>query len=103
MQFEGDSFNRETAETCNILYGENCRISVEEVANRLSIGIGRYKSNMLKWIYSDADTMYVSGKKTHTMDHLLKCHMLYQECTTKDLMDYNEAAKLCVVQWINNV
>ena len=29
------------------------------------------------------------------MDHLLKCPMLPHECMTKDLMEYNEAAKEC--------
>ena len=39
------------------------------------------------------------------MDHLLKCLMLPQECTTDDLMEYDETAKAkeCVLQWINNV
>ena len=37
------------------------------------------------------------------MDHLLKCSMLPRECTTEDLMEYNEAAKECVSQWMNNV
>ena len=27
------------------------------------------------------------------MDHLLKCPMHPQECTTENLMEYNEAAK----------
>ena len=26
------------------------------------------------------------------MDHLLKCHMLPQECATEDVVEYNEAA-----------
>ena len=43
------------------------------------------------------------GEQTHIMDHLLKCHMLPQECTTEDLMEYNETAKECVFQWMNNV
>ena len=37
------------------------------------------------------------------MQLLLKCHMRPQECTTEDLMEYNEAAKECVFQWMNNV
>ena len=37
------------------------------------------------------------------MDHLLKCPMLPQECTTEDVMEYNEAGKECVFQWMNNV
>ena len=31
------------------------------------------------------------------MDHLLKSPMLPQECTTEDLMEYNKAAKECVL------
>ena len=58
---------------------------------------------MLKWKYSDADTMCDCGEQTPTMDHLVKCHMLPQESTIEDLMEYNEAAKECVFQWMNNV
>ena len=63
--------------------------------------MGRCKSNMLK--YSDADTICDCGEQTQTKDHLLKCPMLPQECTTEDLMEYHETAKECVFQWINNV
>ena len=31
------------------------------------------------------------------MEHLQKRPMLTQECTTEDLMEYNEAAKECVL------
>ena len=59
--------------------------------------MGRCKSNMLKWKYSDADTIIGDcGEQTQTMDQKLKCPMLHQECTTEDLMEYNEAAKECV-------
>ena len=30
------------------------------------------------------------------MDHMLKCPMLPQECTTEDSMENNKAAKECV-------
>ena len=40
----------------------------------------------------DADTIFFCGEQAQTMDHLLKCPMLPQECTTEDLMEYNEAA-----------
>ena len=43
------------------------------------------------------------GDRTQTMDHLLKCPMLPQECTTEELMEYNETAKECVFQWMDNV
>ena len=71
--------------------------------NRLRTAMGRCKSNMLKWKYSDADSICDCGEQTQTMDHLLKCPMLPQECTTDDLMEYNETAKECIFQWINNV
>ena len=41
-------------------------------------------------------TPYVIVGSTQTMDQLLKCPMLSQECTTEDLMEYNKAAKECV-------
>ena len=65
--------------------------------------MGRCKSNMLKWKYSDADTTCDCGEQTQTMGHLLKCPMLPQECTTEDLMEYNETVKVCVFQWMSNV
>ena len=37
------------------------------------------------------------------MEHLLKCSMLPQECTTLDFMEDNEAANECVLHWMNNV
>ena len=61
------------------------------------------KSNMLKWKYSDADTICEWGEQTQTMDHRLKCPILPQECTTEDLMEYNKTAKERVLQWMNNV
>ena len=66
--------------------------------NRLRTGMRGYKSNMLKWKYSDADTICDCRERTRTMDHLLKWPMLLQECTTEDLMECNEAAKECVIQ-----
>ena len=54
-------------------------------------------------IYSDADIICDIVEQTQTMDHLLKCPMLPQECTTEDLMEYIEAVKGCVFQWMNNV
>ena len=65
--------------------------------NRLRTGMGRCKSNMVKFKYRDAYTICDCGEQTQTMDHLLKCPMLPQECTTDDLMEYNETAKECVL------
>ena len=71
--------------------------------NILRTGMGRCKSNMLQWKYSDAGTICDFGEQSQTMDHLLKYPMLLQECTTEDLMEYNEAAKKCVFRWMSNV
>ena len=57
---------------------------------------------MVKWKYSDADTKCVCGEQIQTMEHLLKCPMRPQERATEDLMEYNEVAKECVFQWMNN-
>ena len=65
--------------------------------------MGRCKSNMPRWKYSDADTICDWEEQTQTMDYLLKCHMLPQECTTDNLIEYNETAKECVLQWMSNV
>ena len=46
---------------------------------------------------------YVIVGNRQTMDHLLKYPMLPQEYTTEYLMEYNEAAKKCIFQWMNNV
>ena len=71
--------------------------------NRLRIGMGRCKLNMRKWKYSDADTICDCEERTQTVDHLLKCPMLPQDWSTVDLIEYNEAAKECVLHWMNNV
>ena len=57
----------------------------------------------VKMEISDSDTIGDCEEQTQTMDHLLKCPMLPCECTTEDLMEYNEVAKECVFQWMNNV
>ena len=51
---------------------------------------------MLKWKYRDADTVCDCAEQTQTMNHLLKCPLLSEECTTEDLMEYNEYAKVCL-------
>ena len=53
---------------------------------------GPLQGNMLKWKCSDDYTICDCGEQKQTMDYLLKCPMLHQECTTEDLIEYNEAA-----------
>ena len=55
--------------------------------------MGRCKSIMLKWKYSDADTICDCGEQTQTMDHLLKCPMLPQECTNEEEAGRTELRK----------
>ena len=43
-------------------------------SNRLRTGMGRCKSNILKWKYCDAGTICDCGEQTQTMDHLLKSY-----------------------------
>ena len=69
----------------------------------VTLEMSNCKSNMLKWKYNDADTRCDYGEQTQTMDHLLKSPMLHQECTTEDLMEYTEAAKVGVFKWMNNM
>ena len=71
--------------------------------NRLRTGMVRCELNMLKWKCSYADIICDCGEHTQTMDHLLKSPMLPQECTTEDLLEYNNTTKECVFQWIKNV
>ena len=71
--------------------------------NRRGTGMGRCKSNMPIWKYNAANTLCDYGEQTQNMDHMLKCPMLPQECTSDDLMEYTENAKECVFQWMNNV
>ena len=40
------------------------------------------------------------GEQIKTMDHLRRCLFLSQEWTTEDIMEYGEAAKECVFQWM---
>ena len=70
--------------------------------NRLRTGMGRSKTNMSKWGYADtADTACECGTSEQTMQHLLRCPLLENECSLEDLATANEKALHCARAWPN--
>ena len=70
--------------------------------NRLCTGMGRSKTNMSKWGYADtADTACECGTSEQTMQHLLRCPLLENECSLEDLATANEKALHCARAWPN--
>ena len=69
---------------------------------RLRTGMGRSKTNMSKWGYADtADTACECGTSEQTMQHLLRCPLLENECSLEDLATANEKALHCARAWPN--
>ena len=55
--------------------------------------MGRSKTNLSKWGYADiADTACECGTSEQTMQHLLRCPLLENECSLEDLATANEKA-----------
>ena len=70
--------------------------------NRLRTGMGRSKTNLSKWGYADtADTACECGTSEQTMQHLLRCPLLENECSLEDLATANEKALHCARAWPN--
>ena len=70
--------------------------------NRLCMGMGRSKTNLSKWSYVDtADTACECGTSEQTMQHLLRCPLLENECSLEDLATANEKALHCARAWPN--
>ena len=68
--------------------------------NRLRTGVGRAKVTLSKWGYRPSnDTMCDCG----TMEHLLRCPLLQEPCTSADLATYNDNAEKCVQHWLNKI
>ena len=64
--------------------------------------MGRSKTNMSKWGYADtADTACECGTSEQTMQHLLRCPLLENECSLEDLATANEKALHCARAWPN--
>ena len=72
--------------------------------NRLRTGTGRCKVNLKKWGYRmNEDVTCECGSEPQTMDHLLRCPLLEQECrATADLAVFNDRAKNCVQLWLKH-
>ena len=72
--------------------------------NRLRTGMGRSKTNMSKWGYADtADTACECGTSEQTMQHLMRCPLLENECSLEDLATANEKALHCARAWPKNI
>ena len=70
--------------------------------NRLCTGMGRSKTNLSKWGYADtADTACECGTSEQTMQHLLRCPLLENECSLEYLATANEKALHCARAWPN--
>ena len=64
--------------------------------------MGRSKTNMSKWGYADtADTACECRTSEQTMQHLLRCPLLKNECSLEDLATANEKALHCARAWPN--
>ena len=83
--------------------GANSNYAVWKCLNRLRSGKGRCKVTLQEWGYlKDADVTCVCRSEPQTMDHLLKCPLLNQECTAEDLAEFNDAAQDCVQLWLKH-
>lgn len=71
--------------------------------NRLRSGTGRCKVTLKKWGYLNTeDVTCVCGTEPQTMEHLLRCPLLEQECDAEDLAEFNDSAKDCVQLWLKH-
>ena len=71
--------------------------------NRLRSTTGRCKVTLQKWNYlNSGDTTCICGTEPQTMEHLLRCPNLEQECKAEDLAEYNDIAKSCVQLWVKH-
>jgi len=62
--------------------------------NRLRVGVGMTKATMKQWGYVDEghDTLCECGEHEQTVQHLLRCRLLEDAVTQKDLVAYNKKA-----------
>ena len=71
--------------------------------NRLRAGVGRSKVSLKKWGYTTGSTMCDCGTEPQTMQHLLHCPLLEDDCTVSDLATNTGKAQKCVKQWLTTV
>ena len=69
--------------------------------NRLRTEMGRCKVNMEKWGYTDDDNTNCDCGAAKTMQHLLQCPNLEEQCSQQYLMASNEKALRCAKSWRN--
>ena len=68
--------------------------------NRLKTGVGRATVTLSKWGYRPSnDTMCDCGTEPQTMEHLLRCPLVQEPCTSA----YNDNAEKCVQHWLNKI
>ena len=69
--------------------------------NRLRTEMGRCRVNMGKWGYTENDNLNCDCGAPQTMQHLLQCPNLEEQCSQEDLMAANEKALRCAKFWPN--
>ena len=70
--------------------------------NRLRRKVGRCKTNMKKWVYTDDDDIKSDcGTSPQSMPHLLRCPALEEQCCIEDMMATNERVVRCTQSWPN--
>jgi len=81
--------------------GHELQWHVWKTLNRLRVGVGRSKDNMLKWGYlNDQETSCHCGT-IQTMAHLLVCPLAPGPCTIEDLTAANRKAIDVAQYWAN--
>ena len=70
--------------------------------NRLRTGVGRCRSNMVKWGYQEGPDSCGCGQ-TQTMQHLLVCPQLSRSTTPDDLASANHTGLQCAKHWSSTV
>ena len=59
-------------------------------------------TNMKKWGYTDDDNVYCDcGKSPKSMQHLLRCPTLGEQCCREDLMAADQKVVSCAQTWQN--
>ena len=96
--------NTDAIDNLNLVLGEHLPTGGDldwttwKSLNRLRTRTGRCKANMDKWGYSSEGELCNCGE-TQTMEHLLKCQLLGEECTMEDLCTVTDRAIACARYW----
>ena len=71
--------------------------------NRLRSAVGRCRTNLTKWGYSENDDTSCLCGEEQTMQHLLVCELLPEPCTQEDLAALTPCAMQCIKHWIGTI